>query len=158
MPDMLVPLYKLPSSHDLIADLKEKGIVIRRANPWEITPTREFISRVFPGGWADEASVGFARCPVSTLIAIKEGRIIGFGSYDCTRRGIFGPTGVEDSHRKQGIGAALLLRCLEAMLEMGYAYAVIGGAGPTRFYEKACGATVIPGSVPGIYTDLLAKR
>jgi hypothetical protein len=40
---------------------------------------------------------------------------------------------------------------------MGYAYAIIGGAGPTEFYAKECGATIIPNSVPGIYTDRLRK-
>ena len=52
---------------------------------------------------------------------------------------------------KSGIGAALLYRCLEAMWEMGYAYAVIGGVGPAEFYEKVCGAFLIPGSEQGIY-------
>ena len=46
----------------------------------------------------------------------------------------------------------LLIRCLEAMYEMGYAYAIIGGVGEARaFYEKVCAATVIAGSEPGIY-------
>jgi hypothetical protein len=39
--------------------------------------------------------------------------------------------------------------------EMGYVYGIIGRAGPIGFYEKAVGATVIPDSEPGIYTDLL---
>jgi hypothetical protein len=34
---------------------------------------------------------------------------------------------------------------------MGYAYAIIGGVGPAAFYEKVCGAFVIPGSERGIY-------
>jgi hypothetical protein len=38
------------------------------------------------------------------------------------------------------------------MYEMGYAYAVIGGVFEARaFYEKVCGAFVIPGSDKGIY-------
>ena len=36
---------------------------------------------------------------------------------------------------------------------MGYAYGIIGGAGPTEFYERAVSATLIPESVPGIYAD-----
>ena len=32
---------------------------------------------------------------------------------------------------------------------------IIGGAGPIAFYEKHCGATVIDGSVPGIYRGML---
>jgi hypothetical protein len=38
---------------------------------------------------------------------------------------------------------------------MGYVYAIIGAAGPVHFYQKTVGAIVIPGSEPGIYTDLL---
>ena len=51
-------------------------------------------------------------------------------------------------------GGALLFRCLESMREMGYAYAIIGGVGPQRYYEKVCGAFVIPGSDIGIYGSL----
>jgi hypothetical protein len=38
---------------------------------------------------------------------------------------------------------------------MGYVYGVIGGVGPIEFYQDAVGATVIPESEPGIYTDIL---
>ena len=41
------------------------------------------------------------------------------------------------------------------MREMGYAYAVIGGVGPAKFYEKVCGAFFIPGSEIGVYGTLL---
>lgn len=157
MPDMLVPLYTLPPAAPLVEGLKQKGVIIRRANPWEITPVRDFITRTFSVSWADEASVGFARCPVSTYIAIQDGRIVGFGSYECTRRAFFGPTGVEAESRKGGIGTALLICCLEGLWELGYGYAIIGSAGPTAFYEKACGAIPIPNSSPGIYRDLLKK-
>ena len=40
---------------------------------------------------------------------------------------------------------------------MGYVYAIIGAAGPVRFYQKTVGAIIIPDSEPGIYTDLLTK-
>ncbi len=52
---------------------------------------------------------------------------------------------------KSRIGAALLFRCLEAMWEMGYAYAIIGGVGPAEFYEKVCSAFLISGSEQGSY-------
>ena len=41
--------------------------------------------------------------------------------------------------------------------EMGYVYAIIGAAGPVRFYQKTVGAIIIPDSEPGIYTDILKK-
>ena len=47
------------------------------------------------------------------------------------------------------------MKALEGLREIGFAYAIIGGAGPTGFYAKACGAIEIPGSSPGTYQDLL---
>ena len=46
MPDMLVNLLKLPS----LDRLNDEGINIRRAQPFEITPVREFIERELLSG------------------------------------------------------------------------------------------------------------
>jgi GNAT superfamily N-acetyltransferase len=157
MPDMLVNLLNVPDAVELIESLSARGIVVRRAQAFEISPVRAFIQRHFTTGWADEVSVGFANKPVSVYIATRDGEIIGFGAYECTRRTFFGPTGVMESERGRGVGKALLLACLRGLYEMGYVYGIIGGVGPAEFYEKAAGATVISGSEPGIYTDMLNK-
>jgi predicted N-acetyltransferase YhbS len=157
MPDMLVNLLKLAPVEPLVDELRQAGVIIRRAMPHEMTPVREFVLENFEPGWADEIAVGYANKPVSVYIAIRDGRVVGFGAYECTRRGFFGPTGVAESERGQGVGRALLLACLWGLREMGYAYGIIGGAGPTEFYERAVGATVIPQSVPGIYADPLKR-
>jgi predicted N-acetyltransferase YhbS len=157
MPDLLVALYKLPLVDTTFPDFRAKGIVIRRANPWELTPTRAFIARHFAQTWADEAAVGFANKPVSVFLAIENQEIIGFAAYECTRRNYFGPTGVAESHRNRGIGRALLLASLQGLKDLGYAYCIIGGAGPVEFYREACGAVEVADSVPGIYADLLKK-
>ena len=81
--------------------------------------------------------------------------MIGLAGYECTRKAFFGPTGVVESERGSGIGTALLIASLWGLRELGYVYAVIGGAGPTDFYKRAVGAIVIPDSEPGIYVDLL---
>jgi hypothetical protein len=57
--------------------------------------------------------------------------------------------------RKRGVGAALLVACLNAMRDSGYGYAIIGWVGPREFYAKTVGAIEIPDSTPGIYRDLL---
>ena len=159
MSDMLVPLLDLPPAEALIAKLRRKDIVIRRAYPFEITPVRAFAEQHFSVGWADEISVGFSRQPVSVFIAIdqsgKKGQIVGFSAYECTARDYFGPTGVAESHRKRGIGKALLLASLHGLRELGYVYAIIGGAGPVEYYAKTAGATLIEDSKPGLYRDLL---
>jgi predicted N-acetyltransferase YhbS len=151
MPDMLVNLLKLPS----LDRLHDDNVNIRRAQPFEITPVRDFIEQNFSVTWADEISVGFANKPVSVVIATRGGGVIGFAGYECTRKGFFGPTGVTESERGGGIGTALLIASLWGLRELGYVYAVIGGAGPTDFYQRAVGAIVIPDSEPGIYVDLL---
>jgi GNAT superfamily N-acetyltransferase len=153
MPDMLVNLLKLPS----LDRLHDEAINIRRAQPFEITPVRSFIEENFSLAWADEISVGFANKPVSIVIATRDGRVIGFAGYECTRKAFFGPTGVIENERGHGIGTALLIASLWGLRELGYVYAIIGRAGPQDFYERAVDAVVIPDSEPGIYVDLLKK-
>ena len=150
MADLLVNLLKLPAIETLDAK-----VLIRRAQPFELSIVRQFIQENFSASWADEASVGFANKPVSVFIAAIDQRLVGFAAYECTRRGFFGPTGVVDSARGLGIGKALLVSSLNALRELGYVYAIIGGAGPVQFYQKTVGAIVIPDSEPGIYSDQL---
>ena len=157
MPDMLVQLLKLPPLEPLLAEQRTKGVIVRRAHPFESSAVRQFIEKNFSIGWADEIMPCYARQPISLYIAIRNGKVIGFGAYEATRRNFFGPTGVLESERGSGIGKALLLACLHGMRDMGYAYGIIGGVGPIPFYEKAVGATVIPDSTPGIYADMLKK-
>jgi predicted N-acetyltransferase YhbS len=158
MPDMLVPLLKLPPLAPLLDGMRSRGVVIRRVLPHELTSVRDFAHSQFAASWADEISVGFANKPTSVFIALREGSVVGFGAYECTHRGFFGPTGVAETERGTGIGKALLFACLWGLREMGYAYAVIGAAGPVDFYAKTVGATVIPDSSPGIYADPIKRK
>ncbi|HSV72336.1 MAG TPA: GNAT family N-acetyltransferase [Chthonomonadales bacterium] len=152
---MLVHLLKLPPVDGALASMAEHGVVIRRANPFELTPVRAWVHKRFGPSWADEVSVGLANKPVSVYLALRDGRIVGFGAYECTRRAFFGPTGVAEEERGRGIGGVLLLACLWGLRDLGYVYGIIGGAGPTAFYARAVGAEPIAGSEPGIYTDML---
>lgn len=157
MPDMLVPLLKLPPLDPVLNEMRGSGVIIRRAQAFEISPVRQFVVERWGSGWADEISVGYANKPCSVYIAIRDGRVVGFGAYECTRKAFFGPTGVNESERGLGIGKALLLACLWGLRESGYVYGIIGGAGPVEFYARTVGATEIPDSVPGIYADPLRK-
>lgn len=153
LPDLLVNLLKLP-----LIDEGPREFLVRRAQPFEISVVRRFVGENFSANWADEISVGFARQPISVFVATMDRELIGFAAYECTRRGFFGPMGVVDSAKDKGVGKSLLLAALLALREMGYVYAVIGAAGPVRFYQKTVGAIVIPDSEPGIYTDLLKSK
>ncbi len=154
-PDLLVNLLKLPPLETAALATESGKVVVRRAQPFEITPVRNFIEAEFARAWADEVSVGFHNKPVSVFIASLNKEIVGFAAYECTRRDFFGPTGVVKRLQGSGVGRALLLASLWAMRDMGYVYAIIGRAGPVEFYEKTVGAIQIPESSPGIYTDLL---
>jgi predicted N-acetyltransferase YhbS len=155
---MLVQLLKLEAVEPLVQHMRKDGVIIRRAMAHEASRVREFVEKTFGIAWADEITVAYANKPISLFIAIRDGEVIGFGAYETTRRGFFGPTGVAPSERGKHIGKALLLACLWGLREMGYAYAIIGGAGPVDFYAKHCGATIISDSEPGIYADPLKKR
>jgi hypothetical protein len=116
------------------------------------------VAENFSNAWADEMSVGFARQPISVYVATIDRELAGFAAYECTRLGFFGPTGVSKAPQGKGIVKALLMASLWSLREMGYVYAIIGAAGPVRFYQKSVGAIIIPDSEPGIYTDMLKTK
>jgi predicted N-acetyltransferase YhbS len=157
MPDMLVKLYSLSPLEPEFVTQRAAGVIIRRARPYEISRVAGFIAARFSPTWAEEVSVGYARQPVSVFIAVHDGEIVGFAGYECTARGFFGPTGVDERFRSRGIGRTLLLAALHGLHELGYAYGIIGGVGPAEFYSRAVGATLIEGSTPGIYGCGLKK-
>lgn len=157
MPDMLVRLYDIKDNSQLYSELEAQGIKIIRP----MTPNKdkvfEWIKEHFSSGWANETDAAFTKHPVSCFIAydVNEKKIIGFAGYDCTYKAFFGPTGVDPAYRGKGVGKALCLRCMEALRDEGYGYAIIGSVGPKEFYQKTCGATVIEGSDPGVYSSLI---
>ena len=155
MPDLLVPLYRLPPAQPRIDALRAAGVVIRRAYPFDLSRARRFITRHFSEGWADEAEAAFARLPITCYLAVHDKRVVGFACVEATARGFFGPTGVDPAFRGRGVGAALLVAALHGLREQGYAYGIIGAAGPADFYVKTVGAIPIPDSTPGIYVDML---
>jgi GNAT superfamily N-acetyltransferase len=152
--DLLVRLYDLPV-FAAEARVAADGIVVRRAIAPEGHVVLEWIGRHFNPYWASEASKGLAQTPVTTWIAVKDGRLLGFACHDTTAKGFFGPTGVDEAARGQGIGEALLIATLRGMREAGYGYAVIGDPGPVEFYRKRLDALEIPGSRPGVYAGML---
>jgi ribosomal protein S18 acetylase RimI-like enzyme len=153
--DMLVKLYALPDSRDAYERLRKADITMRRALAPEKHKVVAWVRNAFSEAWASEVEVAFSRQPVSCFIAIQQKNILGFACHDATCPNFFGPTGTDPNARKNGIGTALLLACLEAMKQQGYGYAIIGGVGPAEFYQKVVGAIPIEGSQPGVYRGLL---
>jgi GNAT superfamily N-acetyltransferase len=149
--DLLVKLYELTDAPSDIPDIE-----IRRPMPHEKGTVRRWIAATFSEAWGEEFECSFKSFPVTSFIALRNGTIVGFACYDVTCRGYFGPTGVLASERGKGIGTQLLIRSLYGLRELGYAYAIIGGAGPVDYYVKALGAIPIPGSGRGIYPAKLS--
>jgi GNAT superfamily N-acetyltransferase len=170
MTDMLVKLYALSEIMPRFGALEQKGLEIRKPHPSEKHILAEWVRHHFNESWAVGCEIAIENRPVSCYIAVEKSQsqfstddpydlpvevLVGFACYDVASKGMFGAMGVKKDYRKQGIGTALLLACLHAMKEEGYAYAVIGWAGPVDFYTHAVGATVIPDSEPGIFRGAL---
>lgn len=156
MPDMLVSLYALGNNSAVYDALEKKGVLLKRVIAPDKYLVTQWVEENFGSGWAAQAETSLCRVPSGCYVAVKEKKIVGFGCFDATNRNFFGPTGVLEPMRGMGIGAGLLLKCLESMREEGYAYAFIGSAGPLDFYRKICGAVVVEGSDPGIYAQKIA--
>ena len=133
MPDMLVKLIELPGLDPQLRKTENHGCVVRRPNPWEKTILVDWVRRNFTETWASECEAAFVARPPSCFIGVQDDALIGFACYDCTRKNFFGPTGVAEPARGKGVGLALLLACLHAMRDEGYAYAIIGGVGPAEY-------------------------
>jgi len=153
--DYLVNLSLL--APDLVLDQRvaKAGVTIRRALAPEYELVTDWVRSKFSAGWAGETAVSMMRQPPTCFLATRAEKLVGFACHESIARGFFGPTGVDEAVRGQGIGHALLLASLLDLKTMGYAYAIIGDVGPSEFYERTVGATQIPNSEPGIYAGLL---
>ncbi len=148
--DMLVDLYQ-----PIIKELDSTYEIKRVLSP-NSDKVLKFIETNFSLGWVSEAKAGLYKNHPTCFIAVDQSEIIGFACYDATAKAYFGPTGVHETYRGQGVGKALLLRCLVAMKEEGYGYAIIGGVEPKNwaFYNKVSGAITIDHSKK-IYTRMV---
>ena len=155
MTDMLVKLYTLPELAPVLARQSKQGIEIRRALVPERHLIVEWVRQRWGGGWACECDTALVRQPVSCFVAIEAGQLAGFACHEATYKNFFGPFGVDTAQQRRGIGEALLLTTLHDMAAHGYAYAIIGGAGPGDFFTRVAGAIAIDDSTPGIYRGLL---
>lgn len=156
--DMLVKLYNLKPTN-CFEELEKQGILIKRALIIDKPKILEFVKTNFNDNWANECEYSLFNSPISCYIAAKNKEIIGFSCYDATFKNFFGPIGVAEAERQNGVGKALLYKCLNSMKELGYGYAIIGWVGgATEFYKKEVSAIVIEDSFPGIYKNLIESE
>ena len=151
--DLLVKLYELPPLAPAIAKLEATGARIHRPIGPELAMVRNWVEKKFNDRWSSEVEMAFSGGhPISCFVALdQQSDIIGFACYNSTFKGFFGPTGVDDGWRGMGVGTGLLMRCLHALREDGYAYGIIGFSALDEFYKSAVGAIPIPDSEPGPY-------
>jgi hypothetical protein len=170
MADMLVKLYALPELAPILAEQKSKGVEIRQAHPDEKHIISNWVREHINPRWAIGCEAALEQRPPTCYIAFEKDSahiptdnpynlpseiLLGFVVYDVVAKGMFGPIGVREDRQDNLIGTALLLTCLHRMREDGYAYAVIGWAGPVEWYARTVGATIIEGSEPGVFRGSL---
>ena len=155
MTDMLVKLYDIKDDWSFLEAQAAQGITIRKPIGPEKHRVIDWVRQAFGNAWASETDMALSNRPISCFIAVKNATLIGFACYDATRLGFFGPTGVDEPHRGNGTGKALLLACMLDMKLKGYGYAIIGYIGPGEFYRKIVGAVEIPDSTPSVWKDWL---
>ncbi len=153
MGDLLVKI------HDLRLPDPEEGIHLKRPLAPERKTVVTWVDKHFGERWASEAEMAFSGHPIRCYVAMNSEReLIGFACYDVTFKGFFGPMGVDESCRSQGIGTALMMHCLHSMKESGYAYAIIGGSGADDYYVRTVDAIPIPDSEPGPYQTWIRRE
>ena len=154
MSDLLVRLYDLPNNDTRLPE----GIVVRRALAPERRVVIGWVERAFHSGWASECELAFSSSSGCNRDC-NEGRS---GHRVCLlrrhRQGVLRPDRRGGGERGQGIGEALLMATLHGMREAGYAYAIIGWAGPFDFYRRRTNAIEIPDSTPGADRGLLPRE
>ncbi|MGY3187073.1 GNAT family N-acetyltransferase [Lysinibacillus sp. TE18511] len=151
--DMKLILKLGTTSRDMVTHLenynfpKVNSSNIRRVNRDDQNKLIQFVENHFSQEWSDTINSAFLSTTPSIYVAFdNKGDLVGFAAFDVyqNKKCYFGPMGVAKSNRVKGIGYSLLHHCLKDMHDIGYEYAIIGGAGPIEFYEKACHAVVIP--------------
>ena len=157
MADMLVKLYNIPHSRDIEENLFKSGIRIKKALAPDRSRIIDFSRTCAKDDYSDEVQAAFSNNPITCYIATREKKIIGFACYEATARNFFGPMAVLESERKKGIGKALLLKSLESMQELGYAYAIIGWPAKSAvdFYKKCVNAILVDEKSSGVYKQMI---
>lgn len=123
--------------------LAERGITVRRLMPEDREQFDAWMSETWSSGWRSEALASYKNTPVTTFVALDNGKFAGFASYDNAMfDGYFGPMGTAQHLRGLGIGGILFLRCMADMQARGYNRCEVCWVGPAPFYAKVAGAWI----------------
>lgn len=141
-------------SRDLMVDLSkyeceevsEGDSIVNRANVYNKEEILNFVRGNFSEDWVESVQNALRNENITLFIATRDEEIIGFSCYDAylNLKGIFGPMGLSQENKNNGIGKKLLHITLQDMKATGYNYAIIKEAGPIEFYEKNCQTILVP--------------
>ena len=124
------------------ARLRSDGFEVRRLEKGDSQAFDEYLLTVWHENWRVEGVRSLRRNPVSTHVALRDGKIVGFASHSVSGPGQFGPMGTNPELRGKGVGAVLLKRCLADQRDAGFAESDIQWVGPKGFYADQVGAVI----------------
>jgi GNAT superfamily N-acetyltransferase len=123
--------------------LGQAGFTIRRLLPSDREQFEAWLRDHWSAAWHYEALSSYANEPISTFVALADGRICAFASYNTTTfEHVFGPTGTEPALQGRGLGRVLFLRCMRDLKGMGHQSAEICWVGPIAFYAHVADAWI----------------
>ena len=122
------------------ARLAHAGYQLHAATIADLPELAATIARDHSAAWAHEVSRAL-RVGGVFLVRDAERNLAGFAAHDGNNAGLgwFGPAATCPGHQGRGIGAALLVHCLNEIRENGHRRAEIAWNGPAEFYRKVCG-------------------
>jgi mycothiol synthase len=124
------------------ARLAGRGFEVRRLTADDADAFDGYLAERWSESWRVEGMTSLRRDPISTHVALRAGRIVGFATHSVSGPGQFGPMGTNDDLRGQGVGAVLLRRCLADQRAAGLAACDIQWVGPKGFYADHVGARI----------------
>jgi GNAT superfamily N-acetyltransferase len=125
------------------ARLEREGFQVRRLR----ADDREAFGSWVRGEWGDvweyEALRSYGNDPVSTWVALRDGQVCSFASYNVTGfENSFGPTGTQPELRGQGLGRVMFHRCMRDLRELGHDTCEVSWVGPFAFYARVADARI----------------
>src|SRR5205823_2084720 len=99
---------------ELEARARRRGYEVRRVGHGERELLLKVAAEAFAPAWAFELARALDQDPPAAFAAFQGGQPVAFAAHDANNSGLgwFGPAGTLTPHRGQGLGEALLLRCL----------------------------------------------
>ncbi len=123
--------------------LAQDGFTVRRLLPADREAFDPWLGAQWGPTWRWEALATYENRPTSTFVALAEGRICAFASYNASCfEHTFGPTGTEPAMQRRGLGRVLFQRCMRDLRDLGHRMCEIGWTGPIAFYARVADAAI----------------